>query len=704
MRIPHPRRRSVVAAALALAGLTACTSGGSTPHRVTGTAAPGADLAATRPASTLNTAESVVQIVAHPDDDLYFMNPDLSHTLVSRKPVTTIYLTSGESDGVNGPKGTKPDRPKFAEARQNGIRAAYAKMATGNRAAHWRREAITTAGGAQAELDTLDGAQGVHLVWLQLREARSVSKKQPLSLRALWDGETPALESMLAEGSPVTRPFSYTKDQLTDTLVSLLERFKPTYVRLQDPTPDHNPKGYEDHQDHMYGARFAQRALARYAERSPAAGRPPVLTQMYVGYFNNKLPFSLSPGARKIKLDALNVYGWTDDYDCRDAAGCGDRKVGKNPMAYNWVQSTRYHRGESTSWVQAQQDGSLRAFGVLGGRLGVWKENGRGTGDWSGPQLLPGAGIDDGASAVRLADGRLAVVATRTVIGPGPTDYRRELVTTRQTAPNGDFGPWESLGDPHGGDQVRTWELGAPRAAVDGSGRLMVFLRNGSHGLSARYQAPGGTWEPWTDLRGTDLLGDLAAVTDSEGRVHVFAATRRTVLAWSQNRPRGPMDPVRPTGLPTTTGPLTARADGDEVRLFFRKPGTAEVLTMRNRPDRPWQGIPVELGGKAGFGPVTAAAGKDFTVLAGRDDYGMVSAAQIPAGSEASTDWSPSGFLFAGAPAAVPYGSGQAAVAVIGLDGRLYWTRATAGQSVGGWAPAAKARRAAATEQQDRTS
>ncbi|WP_449345345.1 PIG-L family deacetylase, partial [Streptomyces narbonensis] len=81
-----------------------------TPVKVRGVEAPaGADGA------------SVVQIVAHPDDDLFFMNPDTSQSIHSGNPLTSVYLTSGESDGVNArPRdaaGAQPDKAGYAEAR-----------------------------------------------------------------------------------------------------------------------------------------------------------------------------------------------------------------------------------------------------------------------------------------------------------------------------------------------------------------------------------------------------------------------------------------------------------------------------------------------------------------------------------------------------------------------------------------------------------
>lgn len=98
------------------------------------------------------TGGTVLQVVAHPDDDLFFMNPDLSRSISTGVKVATVYLTSGESDGRNeahSPHLQDPARPAdhaaYAEARQNGIRAAYAQMATGDRTSAWQRTSVPTA-------------------------------------------------------------------------------------------------------------------------------------------------------------------------------------------------------------------------------------------------------------------------------------------------------------------------------------------------------------------------------------------------------------------------------------------------------------------------------------------------------------------------------------------------------------------------------
>ncbi|OKJ69256.1 PIG-L family deacetylase [Streptomyces sp. CB02261] len=679
--LPSRRRAASVAVTAALvggtfAGLLSVTGAPRTPtaHAAQPKAkAPAAvSVAPSVPARGGKAPTSVVQVVAHPDDDLFFMNPDISQSIRSGHPLTSVYLTAGESDGVNArpsdAAAAEPDKARYAEARQNGIRAAYAEMATGSRTSPWERVAIPTAGGATAELDTLRAQPQVKLVWLQIREAGSINGDRPHSLNGLWNGRITALESQRSSDTPVGADFTYTKDQVVDTVAGLLDRFRPTFVRMQDPSPGKDPRSgkLRDHQDHLYGARFTQAALARYTD---VPGRPHVGVQNYLGYPTSVLPHTLDPETAGAKLKTLETYAWLDGVnDCGTAAGCGDLKVAARPAGRGWTRTVRYARGTSTSWVQRDRDGGLHAFSVLDGHLAAWRKPAAGSA-WRGPVLLPGGGLDSGVTSVTLPDGRIAVFGTRTVFGGGPADYGREVVTTAQTAPGGAFGPWSSLGTPERDDDRGTSDISAPAVTVAADGRATLVLRDSRHRLTAREQRADGGWGPWRTLGGGDVFGDPVAATDAAGRGYVFASTPSTVLTWAQQRPGGPLAGPAPTGLPATTLALSASAapDGDGVRLWFRKPASGDLRSADFSGAGPVS-LVTELpgAGVAGFGPVSGGDG----LLAVRSRAGFLATA--PHGrAGARPVWRLERFLFAGAPDA-----GTDGVAAIGLDGRLHWTPA----------------------------
>ncbi|MFE6910724.1 PIG-L family deacetylase [Streptomyces erythrochromogenes] len=643
----------------ALAGLAART-----PATAPATAPPQATGAVPDPGR-------IVQIVAHPDDDLYFMNPDLRYSISAGHPVASVYLTAGEADGINATaaKGAaaKPDKPAYAEARQNGIRAAYAKMATGDRTSAWQRTVVPTKGGGHAEVDVLVAKPQVNLVWLQLREAGHGYADVPDSLHGLWNGKVARLESMLSSRTPVKQRFAYSKDQVVQTLVGVLEQYRPTTVRFQDPTPGRYPdtKQYTDHQDHFYGARFVQMATAAYAE--DVKDRPHFAVQNYVGYFNGSLPSALDPQEAKEKLDSLDTYAWLDRQNhCGSDAGCGDLKVSDRPSGNRWTDTVNYARGTGTDWLTSDKDHGLWAFKVLDGQVAVWHRPGP-VGPWRGPDLLPGTGMDPGAGAVTLKDGRIAVFGTRTSFGARPADYRREVVYAVQEQPGADgFGAWQSLGTPETADETWTSDISAPAVSVDGTGQLAAYVRDGAYGLRGRVQQPDGGWGPWEKLGGEDLHGAPVSATDGAGRRMVLSATSKTVVGWAQPKPGAPLGRVTATGLPDTTLPLTAAGREGGVRLWFRKPGSGNVRTALLTAD---DGLKVnnmtDLGGLNGFGSVTASG----HVLAGRAAGGQLGSEVGP-----GRPWRRSPLMFVGAPSSTTTGRNLVSLAVVGLDARLYVT------------------------------
>ncbi|NXY99319.1 PIG-L family deacetylase, partial [Streptomyces sp. BR123] len=678
--MPLARRRFLLAALLPVftvgaTGVLAIATGEQTAAEATHEGGPAAVL----PAGV--TSGSVVQVVAHPDDDLFFMNPDLSRTLTAagaRTTLTTVYLTSGEADGRNEARGGgawDPEQPAdhahYAEARQNGIRAAYAQMATGDRTSAWKRTAIPTEGGGFAELDVLVAKPEVNLVWLQLREARNPTADNPDSLRGLWNGKIPALGAQLSSGSPVKQPYAYTKDQVIRAVAGILDRYRPTTIRMQDPTPGRYPDTgkYTDHQDHMYGARFVQAATAAYAER--VTDRPRFTVQSYLGYHNGSLPHSLDPQTAETKIGYLKTYAWHDrENHCGSPSGCGDRKVAGSPTGRDWAQSLRYAHGDNASWLTAGTPGRLWAFAALDGRMAVWTRQGA-PGRWTGPALLPGGGIDPGVTTARFPDGRVAVLATRTTLHPG---YRREAVYAVQSAPDGPFGPWQSLGTPETADEDGTSAISTPAADVSPDGRLTVYVRDSRRTLRAREQQPDGAFGPWRNLGGEDLQSDPATATDSAGRLHVYATTGRTVLAWIRPAPGAPLEGPFPTGLPATTVPLTVAPEGAGIRLYFRRPDSGVVRTALVTPghgagSKPQVSGVSEAGGRAGYGAVGVAG----RLLSGRSGTGAVGTTSL-GGPPA---WTESRMLYAGAPSGVAEQTGATTTAVLGLDANLYITTTT---------------------------
>ncbi|MFJ9419847.1 PIG-L family deacetylase [Streptomyces sp. NPDC101227] len=665
--------------------------------------------------------QTFLHVIAHADDALYFMNPNLEQSIRSGARSVTVCLTGGESDGRNaGPDTPDPDRvphdrAAFARARTNGLRAAHALMATGDADSPWDLAAISLLPGFQVELHTLREAPQNQLIFLELVEARAVSAPRAVSLRGLWLGAADALPTLRPAGTPVQAAYRYSRDQVIRTLSAVLDRVRPTVVRTLDPNALHRSTAplaaadprlaglrYFDHQDHTASAYFAQAALADHWRR---ANGPPAVVENYLGYELGVLPHNLDPGAARRKARLLSVYGWSGGRRCGDPAGCGDRKVGDSAYragSRDWIRSTRLRAPGSNAWIRPLEDGRLAAFAVLSGRAHCWTETRPGSGRFSAPAPLGGDRLEGQIHAVRHPDGGLHLFAARTVL-PGPgTAHRRELLTARQagTARDGTplFPHWVPLGSPDP-DPVRSLETGFPVAVAAPDGTVHVFVRTWDGSLAHRGGPDGGRWTPWRRLEGPvgaltaspRIVDGIDACVDSEGMIHLVAPSGRTVHHWVSKEAGRLPRPGAATGLPEAAGPVSVvpLADG-AVRVLFRRAGTAQVLIAeRRRRIGSWR-VAAQCAPVGGYGRVAAApagAGARM-VLAVRDDAGGVRAAMA---QEVPGPWHTGRVPHSGAAGVAEDAGGRAVVAVLGNDGRLYTARQPAAgpqAPFGAWAQA----------------
>ncbi|MEW2437555.1 PIG-L family deacetylase [Streptomyces caniferus] len=679
--------------------------------RTTGPAGPGRPL--TDPAH-----QSFVQVIAHADDGLYFMNPDLEQSLRSGARSVTVCLTGGEADGRNtgrhapGAARVPRDRAAFSRARANGLRAAHAAMVTGDPAARWDVAALSLLPGFEVELQTLRAAPHHQLIFLELVESRAVWQARARSLRGLWLGATATLPTLRPAGTPVKRQYHYTRDQLVATLAAVFDRAGPTVVRTLDPNAVHSwkqppassdrdprPAGprYFDHQDHTASAYFAQAALAAYGVR----GRPPIV-ENYLGYEAAALPHDLDLATARRKARLLSLYGWADRRACGDPAGCGDLKVGGsalNGASRDWTRSTRLRAPGSNAWLRPARDGRLAAFAVLGGTAYCWAETRPGSGSFHAPVPAGGAGLQGQIHVVRRPDGALQLFASRTVLPGRNAAHRRELLTAPQTGTAADgvplFARWESLGSPDP-DPVRSLETGFPAAVAAPDGTVHVFVRTWDGHVAHRGGPHGRHFSPWQRLEGPvgtltvspRIVDGLDACVDADGLIHLVAPTVGTVHHWVSKKPGQVPRPAAATGLPQPAGPvsLVPLADG-AVRAVFRRSATAQVLIAeRQRTVGAWR-VSARCAAVGGYGRVAAAPiGSDGRmVLAARDDAGEVRMAMAQDGPR---PWQRGRVAHTAAAGVAQDAVGRAVVVALGLDGRLYTARqASVGQTArfGGW-------------------
>lgn len=572
-----------------------------------------------------------MQILAHPDDDLYFMNPDARRALDAGTPLVCVYLTAGEADGVNkipGRARPAPDRAAYSSARHQGLRQAYADLLGLERFARWEISVAELGGNHRAEVNTLT-ADGRRVELIFLNTAMHTGRHR-LGLPSLWRDRRLVLRTVVADGSPLRRAGSYTYDGLVDVIARLLARYRPTLVHTLDPDPDiqhstdavrradSEQPGYSDHADHTAAACFAWAAMIRWVARSTQGGGqvPGFVVTSFRGYYNRHWPKNLPPGVLAEKAAHLVPYGGSPDWECGNPSGCGDYNVGGDRPLTNrkgWVRATRHRYPGARTVVTADPGGRLTAYAVVGLRLVRWRETVGGV--WGPPGDLGGGPLAPALGSATTDDGGLLLFGLRfAALGGHGADNEREIVVLEQKTLHGGFSVWRGLGTPSPGkDEGR--RIGVPVAVAAPDGRVHVFVRNAEKGLSTRVREADRTWGPWRDMGGGEIQDGPSAVVDGAGRVHVHAAGHHAVHHWTQDAPGAALTARTQIDAGPVPGdaPAARVAPDGSVDLFYRAEARAVTTVVRS-------GTAADLTGFDGYGELTAAG----DALLGRTGEGLI--------------------------------------------------------------------------------
>ncbi|MFC6091945.1 PIG-L family deacetylase [Saccharothrix lopnurensis] len=582
---------------------------------------------------TAEPTASYVNVVAHADDDILFLNPDLANAITAGRPNATIFLTAGEATRPAGPgrPGDPPceeckdddelDREDYARCRQLGARAAHARMA--GVADRWTEELVVLAFGDRrftVEVHTLDARPDLRLVFLDLPEFGDVSQDVTVpdgsgnsppellgaSLNHLWSdrrGSRTIVPSGTRLYGPDTRTWYPDRAHLVGVLRELFARLRPTVVRTLDADPDpryENPEWMHDHCDHVICARFTTEAVRGY---DGPDGRPVTRLAPYRAYNTQYLQVNLDDTRRKAKKEVFESY---DRWDVGTSTG--------DPYLA-WTKRMVHRHATGTTWAGVNLDGRPQVFSVQGNRLVTWwrKSSGR----WSDPLVheVPGP-LAPGVSVAANEDGRLQVFALRL------DDH--EIVSAWQVKPNGAFTGWAALGNPNRGGDL-AGQVSAPVAGLTSDGLIHVFVKNGGSGLSVLAQVePNGAFAgTWEDARGWGLQEGVAVGLDRSGGVDVFGYATdngigriRRWSAPSQGRGKaiGPFTPqpdlvsFEPAGPPSTARSHDLRQD-----VFYRLAENREgdragsVGHTWQLPDGGWSTRPETISGQGGVGAPAAS-------------------------------------------------------------------------------------------------
>lgn len=246
----------------------------------------------------------ILQVVAHPDDDLAFMNPDTQAALDAHKCVRSIYLTAADH-GWGLP---------YAEEREAGVRAAYDTM-LGNETANWKSHTVTLPTGELINVsDSPDNAPLATLIFIRLPDGNldgnGFSTTGEVSLKRL------AADSRL-KLKTLDEKTTYTKKTLLQSLSELIAVYQPIEIRtLGDKLVD----THADHSDHIAAGELAAQALTQYRKAYHDTASMPLVK--YIGYPIADRQSNLSKSEEEKKENTFFTYARYDHNVCTTMELC----------------------------------------------------------------------------------------------------------------------------------------------------------------------------------------------------------------------------------------------------------------------------------------------------------------------------------------------------------------------------------------------
>ena len=228
---------------------------------------------------------TTLNIVAHEDDDLLFLSPDLLHAIQAGHTIRTVFLTAGDS-------GAGAD---YWQGRESGVQAAYAQMCGIDNSWTQTDAGIT---GHPIPVFTLSGHPSVSLAFMRLPDGNidgfGFASTNHKSLQHLWTGSISTIDAI--DGSS-----SYSKATLISTLTSLMSYFQPDQINTQDYVGTY---GDGDHSDHHSVAYLVQAAVQQYTTLHSLIG--------YEGYTTSSRLANITGANLTSKQNAFYAYAHHD--------------------------------------------------------------------------------------------------------------------------------------------------------------------------------------------------------------------------------------------------------------------------------------------------------------------------------------------------------------------------------------------------------
>jgi LmbE family N-acetylglucosaminyl deacetylase len=255
---------------------------------------------------------SVMNVVAHQDDDLLFMSPDLLHSIRAGDCVRTVYVTSGDAGAGK----------YYWLGRQQGSEAAYSSMLGIDDI--WIERLVRLPGGQIVTIAMPRGNPQISLIFMHLPDGNIIGQGFASSY---YESLAQLDAGNIAEIHAVDNQAAYTGATLSETLTTFMQLYQPSELRTQSNATNRTSP---DHSDHRAVGRFVQRAYADYLAQQ-FGGQPLIPLSFYTGYPVRGMAANIAGQDLQDKERAFFVYARFDGSVCHSEQQC---MFGTNYGAY----------------------------------------------------------------------------------------------------------------------------------------------------------------------------------------------------------------------------------------------------------------------------------------------------------------------------------------------------------------------------------
>lgn len=264
---------------------------------------------------------SSLNIVAHQDDDLLFMNPDILKSIKAGNCARTVFVTAGDSGSGKF----------YYLSRQRGAEAAYSKMLGVNDV--WIERVVKLPSQQYITIASPKNISKVSLIFMNLPDGNlqgdGFESSEFASLSKLKRNEMDTLYSLDGQSS-------YKQEQLVDTLVLLMQVYQPSLIRTQAIDVGYN---YHDHSDHTAVGNYTKLAYRQFL-KAQYSDQVSIPIAYYIGYATHEFEPNVADQDLADKQAAFLEYAKYDGSVCSTIEQCN------NTFTYGAYLTRQYQNNE----------------------------------------------------------------------------------------------------------------------------------------------------------------------------------------------------------------------------------------------------------------------------------------------------------------------------------------------------------------------